>query len=205
MKKRFFAMTIVLSVAVLMMSACGGGASSSAQASSAAQPAASAASSSEAPASSTAASVPASAATSAASEAGAQPYDVNELLATLSTAAELGTTVPMEELDLKAGGIDVEMIASFAGAMSQNVAQNGGVVIVIQAKEGMANDLLAQLEAYKQSSVGNPDYTEFENARANTEGARMSVSGDYVIYAVSGAAHENGWAMLDDAIAGLFA
>jgi hypothetical protein len=177
---------------VFALAACGGASPSSAPAPSLA-PAAS-----SAPAVVSGASVPGGAAQPAAP-------DVNALLQTLAQAAQLGGTFKVTETDLKLSGVETENIIEFAGAESQLSAENGGIVVVIRAKEGTTATVAGQMEAFRDSRLGNPDYVEFETARGNTAAARIEVFGDMVVYAVSAAGHEGGWDALDAAIAAAFA
>lgn len=118
----------------------------------------------------------------------------------LAQAANLGVTIKLIEIDLSAGGIDTANIEEFAGLQSQNVAENGGVVILVRAKDGKAEEVATQLEAYRDFQTGNEDYAEFETARTNIKDARIKVFGNYVLYAVSATGHEGGWDQLDKAI-----
>lgn len=197
--KKLFAMLLAGATLALTLAACGGDAGSS-------QPA-----DSGTPAPPASESQPAAVSSSEAGPASSNvapvdsPYDVNALLATLGEAANLGTTIKVAEMDLKLGGVDPENFVEFAGAESQLSSENGGIVIIIHAKEGAASTVATQLEAYKASRMGNSDYAEFENARTNTEGARIQTFGNYVVYAVSATGHEGGWDALDAAIASAFA
>lgn len=189
--KRLIAVFTSGLLAAALLAACGGSSSSSVPASS----------------SQAVSSAPSQAVSSGSVGAGSSAaalYDVNDLAATLAEAATLGNTISMIELDLKAGGMDVVNIAEFAGLKAQNSAENGGIVIVIRAVAGAAETVKGELEGFKQASMGNEDYTEFETARDNTAEARIQVNGDYVVYAVSATGHEGGWPQLDDALASLF-
>lgn len=133
-------------------------------------------------------------------------HDVAQLASTLAEAAGLGSTIPVRQLDLELAGMNAENFAAFAGAEAQTSAQNGGIVVVIQAQPGTADAVAQELAAFRDSRMGNEDYAEFEDARANTENARIQVHGDYVVYAVSAIGQQDGgWAQLDEAITAAFA
>lgn len=176
-------------LAVLLV-ACGGGDSSTAP--------------SEAPSAPESVSAPEPASepeTSDSVDAGAEasPEAVNAIYDKLVEAANLGTTIPMAEIDLKAGGINVDNVATFAGAESQTYSDNGGIVIVIQAQPGAAATVASELEAFKESRMDDR-YAEFATQLANTKEGRIVTEGDYVVFAVSATGQDGGWDALDAAI-----
>lgn len=185
--KRLLTITLTLLFATLMLAACGGDSSSQAPASIP-----------PAQASSSAASV----AEPATSEPAASPYDVNALLAALIPAAGMDSTIEMSELELKAGGITTDNVESFAGAESPTY-DDGGIVLVIQAKPGQAAAVKAELEAMKDLRADDR-YAEFAVRLANTKDARIVENGDYLIFAVSAKGQDGGWDALDTAIAAAF-
>ena len=154
-------------------------------------------------------SVPSSAITSSVAQSTvstAAPYDVDELLKQLSEAASLGGTISMTELDLTASGlISKDNIVAWAGAESQLASENGGIVIVIQAKPGTAETFVSQFEAFRDAKASDDRYAEYAIAIANTKEARIIVNGDYVVYAVSATGQDSGFAALDTAIEAAFA
>lgn len=190
--KKASAFLLAAAFAAIALTACGKAAS---------QPASSAPSS-IAPASSASAS---SAASGAASSKTEGSLDVAATAQTLAEAANLGVTIKMVDIDLVAGGVDTANVEEFAGLQSQNVAENGGMVIVIRAKAGTAATVASQLEGYRDFQTGNEDYAEFEAARTNIKDARIQTFGDYVVYAVSATGQDGGWATLDTAITDAFA
>lgn len=193
--KKTVALGLIACVILLCLSACGGGAgSTSVPAVSSAAPATSAptAPAPSAPASTPAASVPAT-------------RDLAATVANLAAAANLGNTIAVSQIDLKAGGVNMDNVEAFDGAESQLSAQNGGIVIVIKAVAGTAQTVAEEMGGYRDYRLGNADYEEFEDARTNTMDARITVFGDYVVYAVSATGLEGGWAQLDDAIVAEFA
>lgn len=164
---------VLIACLALSLAACGGAASSS-QAASA--PASQTPASEAAPASVAASSTPAST---------TDAVDLDAALAAMVEAAELGNTINVSEIDLKAGGVNVDNVDSFVGAQSQLAAQNGGIVIIVKAVSGTGADIAADMESFRQASLGNADYEEFEDARNNTEAGIIKAYGDYVVYAVS--------------------
>lgn len=188
MKKMCSILCAVCLLAV-MLAACGGDASSAA-----------APVSSSAPASAVQ-STPASSAAP-----GSNPVDANidldALVADLAEGAALGTTIGMIELDLKAAGVNTDNVVRFAGLQSQTVVENGGTVILIEATDGKAADVQAEMEGYRDMALGNEDYAEFAAARDNIAEARIQTQGNFVLYAVSATGD---WDTLDATIGDVLA
>ncbi|MDL2295155.1 hypothetical protein LJC60_11175, partial [Ruminococcaceae bacterium OttesenSCG-928-D13] len=95
-----------------------------------------------------------------------------------------------------AGGVPVDDILGFVGVTSQNYSDNGGLVMVIQAKPGMAASVEAGVESFKASRQDDR-YTEFATQVANTKEGRVRTSGDIVVLAVSASGD---WDKLDAAL-----
>ncbi len=189
--KKCFALLLAGVLCAGMLAACGGSGSSSS---------APAVANSPAPATSD---VAASTADSATDAPDAGQYDLAKILADLSAAANLGTAIPMTDLDLRAGGVDMDIVVEWAGETSQRAAENGGQVIVLRAVAGQADALAQQMEELRDSHI-NDNYAENATANANTADARIVTNGDYVVYAVSATGSEGGYPALDDAITAAF-
>lgn len=181
--KRILTMAGTALYLTILLAGCGGSASSQASSQAAASSSLASSAGTQFPASSEAQS----------------KYDLASMVVTLSEAAQLGTTIELTELDLTAGGINMDNIAAWAGADSQLVVNNGGTVIVIQAQEGKADAVVKDLEAFKTSRMDDR-YADFAEALANTKEARILSQGDIVIYAVSAAGSQGGYADLDAAL-----
>lgn len=143
-------------------------------------------------------------ASSSVSETTAATIDIETMVKSLTDAAGLGTTISMSDIDLKAIGINMDDVVAWAGVQSQLVAQNGGTVIVIQAKPGTADTMKATLEKYRDLLASDDRYQEYAEALENISNARIVVNGDCVVYAVSALGQEGGFDTLDTAIAALF-
>ena len=126
---------------------------------------------------------------------------VEEILLTLSEAANLGGTITVSEIDLTANGLDTANVVAFAGAESKLSSENGGIVMVFEMQPGTTADMVAALEAYRDARAADDRYAEFAIARDNTADARIVEKGDVVIYAVSATGNEGGYESLDEAIA----
>lgn len=152
----------------------------------------------------TAASVPVSSesGTGNSSSAGGSA-DLGKVMASLTAAAGLGSTIEVSELDLKASGIDTNNVVNWAGKESKMSAENGGIVMVFQMQPGTTADLADQLKVFRDARASDDRYAEFAEAIAHTKDARIVTEGNYVVYAVS-ATGEEGYAAVDVAIVEAF-
>lgn len=163
------AVCAILSAAVL--TGCGGSSASSSTASSAA-PAAS---------SQAASSVVSSA---AAEENGASDLDgiYNALLQADPISNQFEIAAMNIEYDF---GLKAEDVAAYKGVKS-NDNGDAGLVLVVEAASGKAQDVVTALESYKQDQVafyGN--YAEFAQAQSNVENAIISSNGDRVVMVIA--------------------
>ena len=162
------AVCAILSAAVL--TGCGGSSASSSTASSAA-PAAS---------SQAASSVVSSA---AAEENGASDLDgiYNALLQADPISNQFEIAAMNIEYDF---GLQAEDVVSYKGVKSDN--GDAGLVLVIEAADGKAEDIANQLTAYQQDQVafyGN--YAEFAQAQSNVENAVIAFKDNRVVMAIA--------------------
>ena len=82
-------------------------------------------------------------------------------------------------------GLKAEDVAGYKGVKS-NDNGDAGLVLVVQAASGKAQDVVTALESYKQDQVafyGN--YTEFAQAQSNVENAIISSKGDRVVMVIA--------------------
>lgn len=163
------AVCAILSAAVL--TGCGGSSASSSTASSAA-PAAS---------SQAASSVVSSA---AAEENGASDLDgiYNALLQADPISNQFEIAAMNIEYDF---GLKAEDVAAYKGVKS-NDNGDAGLVLVVEAASGKAQDVVTALESYKQDQVafyGN--YAEFAQAQSNVENAVIAFKDNRVVMAIA--------------------
>ena len=161
------AVCAILSAAVL--TGCGGSSASSSTASSAA------------PASQAASSVVSSA---AAEENGASDLDgiYNALLQADPISNQFEIAAMNIEYDF---GLQAEDVVSYKGVKS-NDNGDAGLVLVIEAADGKAEDIANQLTAYQQDQVafyGN--YAEFAQAQSNVENAVIAFKDNRVVMAIA--------------------
>ena len=166
-KLSVIAVSAVLAVA---LTGCGGSASSA--------PSSVSSASTSAPASSTAA--PAADAT----ENGTADLDsaVESLLAADPISNQFEIAAMNIEYDF---GLKAEDVAAYKGVKS-NDNGDAGLVLVVEAASGKAQDVVTALESYKQDQVafyGN--YAEFAQAQSNVENAIISSKGDRVVMVIA--------------------
>ena len=160
----------VSAVLAAALTGCGGSASSAASS-----------------ASSAAASAPASSTASSAAdttENGTAELDsaVESLLAADPISNQFEITAMNIEYDF---GLKAEDVAGYKGVKS-NDNGDAGLVLVVEAASGKAQDVVTALESYKQDQVafyGN--YAEFAQAQSNVENAIISSKGDRVVMVIA--------------------
>ena len=82
-------------------------------------------------------------------------------------------------------GLKAEDVAAYKGVKS-NDNGDAGLVLVVEAASGKAQDVETALESYKQDQVafyGN--YAEFAQAQSNVENAIISSKGDRVVMVIA--------------------
>ena len=166
-KLSVIAVSAVLAVA---LTGCGGSASSA--------PSSVSSAATSAPASSTAA--PAA----DTSENGTADLDsaVESLLAANPISNQFEIAAMNIEYDF---GLKAEDVAAYKGVKS-NDNGDAGLVLVVEAASGKAQDVVTALESYKQDQVafyGN--YAEFAQAQSNVENAIISSKGDRVVMVIA--------------------
>lgn len=166
-KLSVIAVSAVLAVA---LTGCGGSASS------APSPVSSA--SASAPASSTAA--------PAADTAENGTADLDSAVETLLAADPISNQFEIAAMNIEYDfGLKAEDVAAYKGVKS-NDNGDAGLVLVVEAASGKAQDVVTALESYKQDQVafyGN--YAEFAQAQSNVENAIISSKGDRVVMVIA--------------------
>ena len=166
-KLSVIAVSAVLAVA---LTGCGGSASSA--------PSSVSSAAASAPASSTAA--PAADAT----ENGTA--DLDSAVETLLAADPISNQFEIAAMNIEYDfGLKAEDVAAYKGVKS-NDNGDAGLVLVVEAASGKAQDVVTALESYKQDQVafyGN--YAEFAQAQNNVENAIISSKGDRVVMVIA--------------------
>ena len=166
-KLSVIAVSAVLAVA---LTGCGGSASSA--------PSSVSSAATSAPASSTAA--PAADTTENGSA------DLDSAVETLLAANPISNQFEIAAMNIEYDfGLKAEDVAAYKGVKS-NDNGDAGLVLVVEAASGKAQDVATALESYKQDQVafyGN--YAEFAQAQSNVENAIISSKGDRVVMVIA--------------------
>ncbi|RHV52102.1 DUF4358 domain-containing protein [Faecalibacterium sp. OM04-11BH] len=166
-KLSVIAVSAVLAVA---LTGCGGSASSA--------PSSVSSASASAPASSTAA--------PAADTAENGTADLGSAVETLLAANPISNQFEIAAMNIEYDfGLKAEDVAAYKGVKS-NDNGDAGLVLVVEAASGKAQDVVTALESYKQDQVafyGN--YAEFAQAQSNVENAIISSKGDRVVMVIA--------------------
>ena len=166
-KLSVIAVSAVLAVA---LTGCGGSASSA--------PSSVSSASASAPASSTAA--------PAADTAENGAADLDSAVETLLAADPISNQFEIAAMNIEYDfGLKAEDVAAYKGVKS-NDNGDAGLVLVVDAVSGKAQDVVTALESYKQDQVafyGN--YAEFAQAQNNVENAIISSKGDRVVMVIA--------------------
>ena len=166
-KLSVIAVSAVLAVA---LTGCGGSASSA--------PSSTSSASASAPASSTA--------SSAADTTENGTADLDSAVETLLAANPISNQFEIAAMNIEYDfGLKAEDVAAYKGVKS-NDNGDAGLVLVVDAVSGKAQDVVTALESYKQDQVafyGN--YAEFAQAQNNVENAIISSKGDRVVMVIA--------------------
>ena len=166
-KLSVIAVSTVLAVA---LTGCGGSASSA--------PSSVSSASASAPASSTAA--------PAADTAENGTADLDSAVETLLAANPISNQFEIAAMNIEYDfGLKAENVAAYKGVKS-NDNGDAGLVLVVEAASGKAQDVVTALESYKQDQVafyGN--YAEFAEAQSNVENAIIDGSDDLVVMVIA--------------------
>lgn len=166
-KLSVIAVSAVLAVA---LTGCGGSASSA--------PSSVSSAAASAPASSTAA--------PAADTAENGTADLGSAVESLLAANPISNQFELAAMNIEYDfGLKAEDVASYKGVKS-NDNGDAGLVLVVEAASGKAQDVVTALESYKQDQVafyGN--YAEFAQAQSNVENAIISSKGDRVVMVIA--------------------
>ena len=137
--------------------------------------------------SSAAASAPASSTASSAADATENgTADLDSAVETLLAADPISNQFEIAAMNIEYDfGLKAEDVAAYKGVKS-NDNGDAGLVLVVEAASGKAQDVVTALESYKQDQVafyGN--YAEFAQAQSNVENAIISFKGDRVVMVIA--------------------
>ena len=112
--------------------------------------------------------------------------DLDSAVETLLAANPISNQFEIAAMNIEYDfGLKAEDVAAYKGVKS-NDNGNAGLVLVVEAASGKAQDVVTALESYKQDQVafyGN--YAEFAQAQSNVENAIISSKGDRVVMVIA--------------------
>ncbi len=112
--------------------------------------------------------------------------DLDSAVETLLAADPISNQFEITAMNIEYDfGLKAEDVASYKGVKS-NDNGDAGLVLVVEAASGKAQDIMTALESYKQDQVafyGN--YAEFAQAQSNVENAIISSKGDRVVMVIA--------------------
>jgi len=112
--------------------------------------------------------------------------DLDSAVETLLAADPISNQFEITAMNIEYDfGLKAEDVASYKGVKS-NDNGDAGLVLVVEAASGKAQDVATALESYKQDQVafyGN--YAEFAQAQSNVENAIISAKGDRVVMVIA--------------------
>ena len=112
--------------------------------------------------------------------------DLDSAVETLLAANPISNQFEIAAMNIEYDfGLKAEDVASYKGVKS-NDNGDAGLVLVVEAASGKAQDVVTALESYKQDQVafyGN--YAEFAQAQSNVENAIISSKGDRVVMVIA--------------------
>lgn len=166
--KKLFATLTAVALCASMLCACGNSSSASSAGSS----------SSSASSGSTA-----SGADSASSETVAP--DLAAVVASIETVNEVSNPREIDDFSLENEiGVTMDNVASFKGDVT-NDQSDCSLVLAIEAKDGMADAIKSDLEAYKEQ-ISSSLYAEFAEKVAKAQDSRIVVKNNVVVMVIAG-------------------
>ena len=112
--------------------------------------------------------------------------DLDSAVETLLAASPISNQFEIAAMNIEYDfGLKAEDVAAYKGVKS-NDNGDAGLVLVVDAVSGKAQDVVTALESYKQDQVafyGN--YAEFAQAQSNVENAIISSKGDRVVMVIA--------------------
>ena len=115
----------------------------------------------------------------------AETYDLAGLVTAVEQANPVSNPRDVDDNDIKLAMLmTAENIAAYSGKIS-NDQGNSALILAIQAVEGKAADVKAELEAYKSSISAGGMYAEFAEMEEKARDARIVVKGDCLMLVVA--------------------
>lgn len=122
---------------------------------------------------------------SAESEEVAQTANLDSAVAALEAVNPINNPMAYSDFDVENTlMLTKDNLVAYKGDVS-NTQSDCGLVFVAQAKEGKAEDVEAELQAYKDSLTANNLYAEFADLTALAKDARIVRNGNYVAMVIA--------------------
>lgn len=119
------------------------------------------------------------------SEEVAQPENLDSAVAALEAVNPINNPMSYSDFDVENTlMLTMDNLVAYKGDVS-NTQSDCGLVFVAQAKEGKAEDVEAELQAYKESITANNLYAEFADLTALAKDARIVRNGNYVAMVIA--------------------
>ncbi len=201
--KKWFVTVALISACALALAACGGSASTAASSDATASSASSQAASSESVADSAASSQAASSESTAAS-AQADTAKLDAIVSAIEAVNPVANPRAIDDTSLQYDmNLTPDNIVGYKGDVTNN-QDDCSLVFVAQAKDGSADAVKSELEAYQASLAGNNLYAEFADKVAKAKDARIVVKDNYVVLVIAGVSGPD-YSAIDTAIEGALA
>lgn len=182
--KKYLSVLVAAALCAMMLAGCGGS-SSSAASSEAASEASSAAS--EAVSEDTSGEAPVD--ESAGGEAAAEEANtalLESAVAAIEAVNPVSNPRVIDDFSVENEmNLTLDNLVAYKGDVTNDQA-DCALVFVAQAKEGTADAVKAELEAYRDTLAGNDLYAEFADKVAKAQDARVVAQGSYVVMVISG-------------------
>lgn len=182
--KKYLSVLVAAALCAMMLAGCGGS-SSSAASSEAASEASSAAS--EAVSEDTSGEAPVD--ESAGGEAAAEEANtalLESAVAAIEAVNPVSNPRVIDDFSVENEmNLTLDNLVAYKGDVTNDQA-DCALVFVAQAKEGAADAVKAELEAYRDTLAGNDLYAEFADKVAKAQDARVVAQGSYVVMVISG-------------------
>ena len=124
---------------------------------------------------------------SSTAEEEAQTANLESAVAALEAVNLIANPLSKDDFDFYVENtmlLTMDNIVAYAGDVTNNQA-DCGLVFVVQAKDGKAADVEAELQAFKESLAANDMYADFADKIAISKDARIVTNGNYVAMVIA--------------------
>ena len=124
---------------------------------------------------------------SSTAEEEAQTANLESAVAALEAVNPIANPLSKDDFDFYVENtmlLTMDNIVAYAGDVTNNQA-DCGLVFVVQAKDGKAADVEAELQAFTESLAANDMYADFADKIAISKDARIVTNGNYVAMVIA--------------------